>query len=725
MVRLRWAEGVLPRENWSGGCSFWLAERSLTGKMRRMPRVRTLIVGIPLLLAAVTAVALWTVARVSVDKKNEMYIGSIGEPTTLNPVQAADAASSSVTGMIFNGLLKYDADLEIVGDLAAAWKMSQRSTFFFATPEDAVTAAANMEVGITDRAAVHLRRYMVEGNRLVLEMSLPGVTDSEVLAGKFGVPFLPVSTVSVAAPKALGDLLDVFAAEDLASRVVRVWSHGNLGELVFLGNEEATLERLRAYLAEKFGAEGWLVETVLAPKFLAEPEVTFVLHEGVRWHDGAPFTSLDVKFTYDAIMDDRVASPRKSDYELVLSVETPDARTVRVVYRRPFSPALESWMMSVLPAHLLAEVAPDQWPLTFNRAPVGTGAFKFAEWKTNQFVRVARNDDYFKGRPHLDGIVFRTLPDPLTLRLAFETRQVDFWAADPWAVGSFREDERFTVFTSPSNSYNYVGWNLRRPMFQDLRVRRALAHAVNVDQMIRYVLYGYGTQSTGIFTPEMWFFNPHVTPLAYDPEKARQLLDEAGWVPGADGIRVKDGQRFAFTLITNNGNVIRSDIATLVQENLRTVGIEVTVEMYEWAVFLKRFVNQGEFDAVVLGWALGQGFDQFQIWHSTQTEPERLNMVGYQSEQADRLLESIREEFVREKIIAMCGELQQLIYGDQPYLFLFVPEGTSVMWKDTFRVKRPGPDGTWVEEPVTMTKAGWSHYLEWFYRPEYAGEARD
>ena len=690
-----------------------------------MPRLRTLIVGIPLLLAGITALALWTVSRATVDKKNEMYIGSIGEPSTLNPVQAADGASGAVTGVIFNGLLKYDASLEIVGDLAAAWELGQRSTFFFKSTEEAILAAANLEAGLVDRKALHLRRYAVEGERLELELSLPGVSDSRALAAKFGATPLPVRTLSIMAPKPLEDTLTRFAAEEISARVVRVWSSGNLGELVFLGDQEETRERLRVWLAKRLGEEGLVIEPVLAPEFLAEPVVEFLLHEDVRWHDGAPFSSRDVKFTYEAIMDDRVASPRKPDYELVLSVETPDARTVRVVYRRPFSPALESWMMSILPAHLLADVPPDQWPLVFNRAPVGTGPFKFAEWKTNQFVRVARNEDYFKGLPHLDGIVFRTLPDPLTLRLAFETQQVDFWSADPWAVGSFREDERFTLFTSPSNSYNYVGWNLRRPMFQDLRVRQALAHAVNIDQMIRYILYGYGTQSTGIFTPEMWFFNPRVQPLAYDPEEARQLLDKAGWVPGQDGIRVKDGERFAFTLITNNGNVIRSDIATLVQENLRAIGIEVTVEMYEWAVFLKRFVNQGEFDAVVLGWALGQGFDQFQIWHSSQTEPERLNMVGYQSKEADRLLESVREEFDRDEIIRQCGELQQLIYDDQPYLFLFVPEGTSVMWKDAFRVKRPGPDGTWIDEPVTMTKAGWSHYLEWFYRPEYAKEARE
>ncbi|MBU3664319.1 MAG: hypothetical protein FGM15_00365 [Chthoniobacterales bacterium] len=683
-----------------------------------MPRLRTLITGVPLLLAAVTAVALWTVARVSVQKKNEMYIGSIGEPATLNPIQASDSASGSVTGVIFNGLLKYNADLEIVGDLASDWQLSQQSTFFFAGPGEALQAAANMESAMTDRAALHLERYRAEGNRLILELSLPGVRDSEKLAGLFGdARPIPVHTLAVVSPQPLGKALEEFAAADLAARVVRIWSNGNSGELVFLGNAETTKDRLRSFLGNP---DGLIIEPVTAPPFLAEPQILFRLHDNVRWHDGASFTSRDVKFTYDAIMDDRVASPRKPDYELVLSLDTPDERTVRVVYRRPFSPALESWMMSMLPAHLLAGVAPDRWPLVFNRSPVGTGPFRFAEWKTNQFVRVERNDDYFLGRPHLDGIVFRTLPDPLTLRLAFETRQVDFWSADPWAVGSFKDDPRFTVFTSPSNSYNYIGWNLRRPMFQDLRVREAMAHAVNTGDMIRHVLYGYGTQSTGIFTPEMWFFNPRVRPLSYDPEKAKRLLDEAGWLPGPGGIRTKDGQRLAFTLITNNGNAIRSDIATLVQAGLKAVGIEVNVEMYEWAVLLKNFVNKGEFDAIVLGWALGQGFDQFQIWHSSQTEPERLNMVGYKSKQADRLLEAVREEFDRDEIIRMCGELQQLIYDDQPYLFLFVPEGTSVMWKDAFRVKRPGPGGTWIDEPVKMTKAGWSHYLEWFYRPEYA-----
>jgi peptide/nickel transport system substrate-binding protein len=134
---------------------------------------------------------------------------------------------------------------------------------------------------------------------------------------------------------------------------------------------------------------------------------------------------------------------------------------------------------------------------------------------------------------------------------------------------------------------------------------------------------------------------------------------------------------------------VRRDIATLTQDGLRQLGIEVKVELYEWAVFLEDHINKGDFDAMVLGWSLGGGYDQFQIWHSSQTNPEQLNVVGYKSAKADRLLEDIRQEYNRDKIISMAGRLQQAIYEDQPYLFLYVPEGTSVMWKDAIGSAAP------------------------------------
>ena len=627
-----------------------------------MRSLRLFLYGIPVALLLLLAAAFVNATYLSVAKKNEMSIGTLGEPSTLNPIQQADSASSQIGGLIFNGLIKYNQDLEIVGDLATGWELSQETTFQFATEEEAKTAtipASQLNTAFNFKGEISNTEQ--KGKNLVITLRQPGLEVSEKIAGFF--------------------------------------EKNDLHPLPFPALEPGGKER----------------------PFKAEPIIRFTLRDGVRWHDGAPFTSADVAFTCRAIMDEKVASPRRSDFDLVESVGTPDPKTVIVRYKKPFSPALLSWMGAILPEHLLGKLDPSKWPEAYNRKPIGTGPFKFNSWKTNEFIRLKKNPDYFLGSPWLDSIVFRVLPDPLTLQLAFQTKQVDFWNVSPWAVKNLEKDPRLDLFSAPGNMYNYIGWNLRRPMFQDLRVRQALAQAVNVAQMIKHIIYGRGVQSTGIFTPQVWFFDPSVKPLPYDPAAARKLLDEAGWKVGPDGIRVKEGKRFSFTLLANNGNEVRRDIATLVQDDLKQVGIEVKVEIYEWAVLLKRFVNKGEFDAIVLGWGLGYDFDQYGIWHSSQTHPEELNFIGYKNPEVDHLLTDLRQEYARPEIIRLAGKLQHAIYADQPYLFLFVPEGTSVMWKGSYRIRRPGPSpGEWIDAPVTMTKAGWSYDLVWFYRPEYA-----
>jgi ABC-type transport system substrate-binding protein len=631
-----------------------------------MRTLRLFLFGIPVAFLLLLAAAFVNATYLSVAKKNEMSIGTLGEPSTLNPIQQADSASGQVGGLIFNGLIKYNQDLEVVGDLATKWELSQETTFQFATEEEAQMAALPAsQLNTAFNFQGEISNTERKGKNLVITLSQPGIEVSEKIAGFF--------------------------------------EENDLHPLPFPPLEPGGKER----------------------PFKAEPIIRFTLRDGVRWHDGALFTSADVAFTCRAIMDEKVASPRRSDFELVSSVETPDPQTVVVRYKKPFSPALLSWMGAILPEHLLGKLDPSKWPEAYNRKPIGTGPFKFGSWKTNEFIRLVKNSDYFLGSPWLDSIVFRILPDPLTLQLAFQTKQVDFWNVSPWAVKGLEKDPRFDLFSAPGNMYNYIGWNLRRPMFQDLKVRQALAQAVNVPQMIKYIIYGRGVQSTGIFTPQVWFFDPSVKPIPYDPAAARNLLDDAGWKVGPDGIRVKDGKRFTFTLLANNGNEVRRDIATLVQDDLKQIGIEVKVEIYEWAVLLKRFVSKGEFDAIVLGWGLGYDFDQYGIWHSSQTHPEELNFIGYNNPKVDHLLTDLRQEYARPEIIRLAGKLQQTIYADQPYLFLFVPEGTEVMWKGAYRLRHPGPKpGEWIDEPVRMTKAGWSYDMEWFYRPEYPPEAQ-
>jgi len=678
---------------------------------------RWFIYGFPVFLLLLIAVSFWNSASLTADKKNEMSLGVLGEPSTLNPIQQADGAASQVAGSIFNGLLKYSPDLEIIGDLAESWSLDQTTTLVFRNEESASAAKGQIESLRAEWSAWTLDGVKQSGRELLLHFTEPGLEASEKIVSLLPADVLaPLATLRVEVKENAADTLQRLSKALPDGALLRVWVES--GAAFEISADPGLKTDIERWLTANGGGTVQIGEPV---SFFAEPQVVFNLRKNVRWHDGAPFTSRDAAFTYRAIMDDATASPRKPDFDLILNVETPDEHTFRVTYRKPYSPALESWMISLLPAHLLEGKPTSWWAQNFNRTPVGTGAFRFAEWKTNEFIRLERNPDYFDAPgPWLDGIVYRFMPDQLTLRLAFETRQVDFWGAEPWTVNAFVNDPRFQVFTSPTSSYTYIGWNLKRPLFQDPLVRRALAHAVDVPSMVRFILYGHGLQSTGLFTPQMWFFNPDIKPFAYDPEKARALLAEAGWKPGPDGILQKNGERFSFTLITNNGNEVRRDIATLTQDGLKQLGIEVKVELYEWAVFLKNHINKGDFDAMVLGWSLGNGYDQFQIWHSSQANPEQLNVVGYKSDKSDRLLDDIRQEYNREKIIRMAGDLQRTIYEDQPYLFLYVPEGTSVMWKDAYRIRRPDGKGGWIDSPVEMTKAGWAYWSEWFYRPEFA-----
>ena len=678
---------------------------------------RWFIYGLPVALLLLFGLSYWNASRLSADKKNEMSLGLLGEPSTLNPIQQADSASSQVTGSIFNGLLKYSPDLEIIGDLAKSWTLHQTTTFVFRDAPTTEAAAEILQNAKKDWPAWSLERVTTRGRELILQLREPGLDASKKIRSLFeATSRAPLANLRIETKNNARELLPALRQSLPPDSILREWIESSAA--LEISADPALKPQIESWLAANGGGSVMVGDPV---EFLAEPEVVFSLRDDVRWHDGAAFTSRDAAFTYAAIMDDATASPRKPDFDLILRVETPDERTFRVIYRKPYSPALESWMIPLLPAHLLEGKPQDWWVKHFNRTPIGTGAFKFAEWRTNEFLRVERNPDSSDAPgPWLDGIVYRFMPDQLTLRLAFETHQVDFWGAEPWTVTAFVGDPRFDVFTSPTSSYTYIGWNLKRPLFQDPLVRRALAHAVDVPSMVRYILYGHGLQSTGIFTPQMWFFDPSITPLAHDLEKARQLLAEAGWKPGADGILQKNGERFSFTLITNNGNEVRRDIATLAQDGLKKLGIEVKVELYEWAVFLKNHINKGDYDAMVLGWSLGNSYDQFQIWHSSQANPEQLNVVGYKNPKADRLLDEIRQEYNREKIIAMASELQRTIYEDQPYLFLYVPEGTSVMWKDAYRIRRPDGKGGWIDSPVEMTKAGWAYWSDWFYRPEFS-----
>lgn len=410
--------------------------------------------------------------------------------------------------------------------------------------------------------------------------------------------------------------------------------------------------------------------------------IVFHLRDGVRWHDGSPFTSADVAFTYRALIDPDLPTPYGGDFKMVERLETPDARTVRVTYREPFSPALESWGMSMLPEHLLKNENLMKTP--FARSPVGTGPYRFGRWVAGDRVELTANPDYHEGRPKIDRVVMRVVPDPGTAFLELYQETVDMAVLNPLQYSRLTNGEFFKKayrkYRYPSFGYTFAAFNLKSPLFADARVREALDLAVDRQEIIDGVLMGLGRPVTGPFSPDSWAYNPDAAKPVFDPGRSRELLAAAGWRDAdGDGVREKDGRKFEFTVVTNQGVVQRQMIAEILQRRFAAVGVKMNIKIVEWSSFLKDVVDARKFDMVILAWGLSRDPDPFNIWHSSKTAPGEFNFVGYSNPEVDRLIDEGRRTFDREKRRAAYHRIHSLIARDRPYLFLYVADALPVV----------------------------------------------
>lgn len=408
-------------------------------------------------------------------------------------------------------------------------------------------------------------------------------------------------------------------------------------------------------------------------------DLTFKLRPNVRWHDGRPFTSADVMFTYETMINPKTPTAYREGFRMVESVETPDPATVTVHYKQPYAKALDTWAFWMLPKHLLESYvkdgklreAPQNWS-----APVGTGPYRFSELKSGEKVVLLANPDYWEGRPYLSRVVYRIIPSQATIFLELKARGLD--AAALTALQYKRQTDypafrkAYNKFRYPSNGYTYFGFNLKDPRFADKRVRQAFAHAINKHEIIDGVILGLGREATGPYKPGTWVYNPNVTRYPYDLAKAKALLAEAGWKDtNGDGILDRDGKPFAFELLTNQGNDERKKVAGIIQASLREVGVAVDVRILEWAAFLKEYIKKRRFEAIVLGWGIGQDPDQYDVWHSSKIGPDELNHISFQNPEVDALLEKGRSSCVQAERKQYYDRLQEVLAEEQPLIFLY------------------------------------------------------
>jgi peptide/nickel transport system substrate-binding protein len=393
------------------------------------------------------------------------------------------------------------------------------------------------------------------------------------------------------------------------------------------------------------------------------------LRRGVRFHDGHELTSADVVFTFRSLLDPAFISPRKGAFRMVKGIDARDRYTVVFTLKEPFGS---------FPVNLVFPIVPDGADALFREHPIGTGPYRFVSYATDDRLELARFDGYFGGRPSNEGLILRIVPDDIMRGLELRKGTMDIVVNDlaPDIVYQLGQDADLQLVESPGTDYQYIGMNLRDPLLQDRRVRQALGYAIDRRAIIQYLRRGLATPAAGLLPPVSWAFEPDVFTFSYDPAKSRALLDEAGYRdPDGDGPQ----PRFHLSLKTSNIEFNRLQ-SSVIQQNLREVGIALDVRMYEFATLYADVLN-GNFQLFTLQWVGGAVADPDilrRVFHSAQVPPTGFNRGFFRNPQVDRLLDAAAVATGEDRRRALYADVQRIVADEAPYISLWCKTNVAV-----------------------------------------------
>ncbi len=400
--------------------------------------------------------------------------------------------------------------------------------------------------------------------------------------------------------------------------------------------------------------------------------ITMQLRDDIRWHDGAPTTAADVVFSFDRFRDPELGYPDVGSMRQIESVEALGPYEVRFRFKRAYLDQLAHLRRVIMPKHLLDAIpsaAMESAP--FNRNPVGNGPFRFVRWKQAQEVVFEANPDFADGRPPLDRIVFRVIPNQTAIETAFLAGELDVVERVRLErVAAFRANPACRVYTYPGRGYQFIGWNLANPRFADARVRRAMTLGIDRQRIVAALVHGEGRVTAHTIMARSPFHASDIPPHPYDPDAAARLLDEAGWRDSdGDGIRDRDGLAFEFELVTNLGNQLREDTLVMVQDDLAKLGVRAVPRVREWNVFLDE-VQAKDFDAYHMAWVQDFIISPYDTFHSGAIAG-KYNSGSYANPRVDDLIDRGLLARTFEEATPIWHEFQAVLHEDQPYTVLF------------------------------------------------------
>ncbi len=429
--------------------------------------------------------------------------------------------------------------------------------------------------------------------------------------------------------------------------------------------------------------------------------IVYHLRRGVVWQDGAPFTSRDVAFTWSAIMNPKTAVATRHGYDDVVRVDTPDSYTAIFRLKRRFAPAVHTFFaasdapLEILPAHLLARYR-DLNDVPFNARPIGTGPYRIVRWQRGDRIEYAANERYFLGKPHIARIVLHFVPDENTAIDEMRAGEIDwFVGASPRVYPQLERVAGVSVRLVPFNGVDSIMFNTQREPFSDARLRRAVGLAIDKPQLVRKVTYDTTLPATEDVPSFMWAFEPHAGTSRGDLAAALALLTRAGWRPGSDGIRTKNGRRLTLGLAFRTDSLTDRNRGVVIASMLHAAGIDVHLKGYTTALLYgpaseNGILASGHYDAGLMTWYAGVDPDDSTQLTCDQVPPNGYNWSRYCNRALDAAEAAALSHYDRATRKRAYASVQEALARDAPYVYLWWPRQIEAV---TTRLRNFRPNG--------------------------------